>query len=345
MLIWWMCVALAGGSVLAMACLAAFRAHHNRHESLRIARREALKKLAWKWIESPDQAGNGLHSFRAQDRELLLQLFGELLQKVKGQYADRFVSVMRIMGIVDECLHSLQHRRWSIRAEACTVLGVFPEPAARMALYRMLDDPVMEVRVEAARSLVRGGTVRSVTELVHYLVTHDEMPSLAVVDLFRNLGAASVPELLELLQADPHPSVAVLVIDALGHSRDLRAVPLLLNFYAHPVSAVRLANVQALGLLQDPRASLAVQLAMLDGDWEVRAGAAQAAGQIGLGEAVPVLEFLLEDPEWWVRYQAAEAMHRTGQRGVEALQKVSTRAHPLAAEVAWGLLREKGLAA
>jgi HEAT repeat protein len=345
MLIWWMCVALAVGSVLAMAGLAVFRAHRNRSHSLRTARREELKQLAWRWMEAPDQALHGLDSFRAQDRQLLLQLFGELLQKVKGQYADRFVRVMRIMGIVEECLRSLQHRRWSIRAEACTVLGVFPDPAARMALYRMLDDPVMEVRVEAARSLVRGGTVRSVTEIVHYLVTADAMPSLAVVDLFRNLGPASVPELMELLQGDPDPSVAVLVIDALGHSRDLRAVPLLLNFYAHPVSAVRLASVQALGMLQDPRASLAVQLAMLDGDWEVRAGAALAAGQIGLGEAVPVLEHLLEDREWWVRYQAAEAMHRTGERGVEALQKVSTRAHPHAAEVAWGLLREKGLAA
>jgi HEAT repeat protein len=70
-----------------------------------------------------------------------------------------------------------------------------------------------------------------------------------------------------------------------------------------------------------------------------------AAGQIGLNEAVPILEHLLEDSEWWVRYQAAEALHRIGRRGVQALQLASIRAQPQAAEVAWGLLREKGLAA
>jgi HEAT repeat protein len=345
MLIWWMCLGLAVTSVIAMAALAVHRAQRNRRELVVAARRDELKQLAWKWIENPHQAAEGSHAFRPQDRDLLLHLFSELLQKVKGQYAERFVRVMRTMGIVDECLVRLRDRRWTSRAEACSILAVFPDPAARMALYRMLDDPVMEVRVEAARSLVRTGTVRSVTELVHYLVGPEGMPTLAVVDLFRNLGPGSVPELIELLDQNPGSAVKVLAIDALGHSRDLRAVVVLQNFYADPVQTVRLATAQALGMLQDPRASLVVQLGMLDGDWEVRATAAMAAGQIGLSEAVPMIENLLEDSEWWVRYQAAEALHRIGRRGVQALQLAATRAHPLAAEVAWGLLREKGLAA
>jgi HEAT repeat protein len=345
MLIWWLCLGLAVTSIIAMAGLAWHRARRNRRDIRIAARREELKQLAWTWIEAPDQVAEGQVAIRSEDRDLLLQLFSELLQKVKGQYADRFVRVMRIMGIVDECLLRLTHRRWISRAEACNILGVFPEPAARMALYRMLDDPVMEVRVEAARSLVRIGSVRSVTELVHYLVGTEGMPSLAVADLFRNLGAGSVPEMMEMLERNPTPAVKVLAIDALGHSRDLRSVSVLTAFYIDPVQTVRLATMQALGMLRDPRASLAVQLGMLDGDWEVRATAALAAGQIGLVDAVPLLEHLLEDREWWVRYQAAEALHRTGRRGVQALQLASTRAHPLAAEVAWGLLREKGMAA
>lgn len=345
MLIWWVCLGLAVISITAMAALTVHRAHRNRREILMAVRRDELKQLAWKWIEEPHRVAEGNLAFRPQDRDLLMRLFSELLQKVKGQYAERFVRVMRMMGIVDECLVRLCNRRWTSRAEACSILGVFPDPAVRMALYRMLDDPVMEVRVEAARSLVRGGTVRSVTELVHYLVEPEGMPTLAVVDLFRNLGAGSVPELIELLEQNPGSAVKVLTIDALGHSRDLGAVAVIQQFYLDPVQTVRLATAQALGMLQDPRASLAVQLEMLDGHWEVRATAAMAAGQIALSEAVPMLEYLLEDSEWWVRYQAAEALHRIGRRGVQALQLASTRAHPLAAEVAWGLLREKGLAA
>jgi hypothetical protein len=345
LLIWWLCVALAVTSVTGMVLLATYRAWRNRKDLMQVARREELKQLAWKLMEAPDRTPEWRQQMRSEDRELLLELFGELLQKVTGQYADRFVRVMRILGIVEECLACLRHRRWISRAEACKVLGVFPEPKAKMALYRMLEDPVMEVRVEAARSLVRLGAVRSVTELVHYLVPEEGVPTLAVVDLFRNLGGGSVPELMELLQEDPGVGIKILTIDALGHSRYLQAVPLIEGFYADPNQAVRLMTMQALGLLQDPRASLGVQLGMMDGDWEVRATAATAAGQIGLGEAVPVLELLLEDREWWVRYQAADALHRIGRRGVEALRIASTRAHPLAAEIAWGVLREKGMAA
>jgi HEAT repeat protein len=345
LLIWWLCFGLAVASVTAMAALAFYRQRRNGRELLAAARRDELKQLAWELIEAPERLPELKSSFRPEDRELLLNLFAELLQKVKGQYADRFVSVMRIMGIVEECLDRLRHRRWASRAEACSILGVFPDPNAKMALYRMLDDPVMEVRVEAARSLVRLGAVRSVTELIHYLVTEDGMPSLAVVDLFRNLGGGCVPELLELLDQEPCTAIRLLVIDALGHSKDLRAVPVLPGFYADPAQPVRLAVMQALGMLRDPRASMAVQLGMMDGDWEVRATAALAAGQIGLSEAVPVLELLLEDKEWWVRYQAAEGLHKIGCQGVGALRVASTRAHPLAAEIAWGLLREKGLAA
>jgi hypothetical protein len=54
---------------------------------------------------------------------------------------------------------------------------------------------------------------------------------------------------------------------------------------------------------------------------------------------------MLEDDHWWVRYRAAEALYRVGGQGIEALHEASTRAHPFAAEIAWGVLREKGLAA
>jgi HEAT repeat protein len=151
--------------------------------------------------------------------------------------------------------------------------------------------------------------------------------------------------LLELLRGDTTEAAKVLVIDALGHCNDLQAVPALLEFYAHPSKNVRLSSLQSLGLLRDPRAAPAVLLSMTDADWEVRTQAAITAGQIGMYEAVPMLERMLEDEHWWVRYRAAEALYRVGGQGIEALHSASTRAHPFAAEIAWGVLREKGLAA
>jgi HEAT repeat protein len=345
LIIWWSCLALAAVSVLAMAGLILQRSAWNRRDRRDAARRDQLKTIAWQLMEDPDRFLELQNDLRAEDRRLLLQLFADLLKKVTGKYAQRFVRVMRMMGIVEECTTRLKDRQWTIRAESCAILSVFGDPAVRMALYRALDDPIMEVRVEAARALVRLGAVRSVMELIHYLVTEDTLPSLAVVDLFRNLGSGAVTELLELLRGDTTEAAKVLVIDALGHCNDLQAVPALLEFYAHPSRNVRLGSLLSLGLLRDPRAAPAVLLAMTDSDWEVRTQAAITAGQIGMYEAVPMLEKMLEDDHWWVRYRAAEALYRVGGRGIEALHAAATRAHPFAAEIAWGVLREKGLAA
>jgi hypothetical protein len=345
LVIWWSCVALAALTVFAMAGLIVQRSVWNRRDRSQAARRDHLKTLAWQLMEQPDRFLEFQQDLRPEDRRLLLHLFSDLLKKVTGKYADRFVRVMRMMGIVEECLSRIKDRHWVIRAESCSILGVFGDPTVKMALYRALDDPMMEVRVEAARSLVRLGAVRSVMELIHYLVTETALPSLAVVDLFRNLGPESVTELLELLRGNTTVAAKVVVIDALGHCADLQAVPALLEFYAHPSKNVRLATLLALGLLRDPRAAPAVLLAMTDSDWEVRTEAVITAGQIGINEAIPLLEKLLEDDHWWVRYRAAEALHRVGGRGIEALHSASTRAHPFAAEIAWGVLREKGLAA
>ncbi len=345
MLIWWSCLTLAAFSILAMAALVLQRSNWNRRDRRDAARREQLKTLAWQLMEHPEHFHEHERDLRADDRLLLLQLFSDLLKKVTGKYAERFVRVMRMMGIVEECLSRLGDRRWVVRAESCSILGVFPDPAVKMALYRALDDSVAEVRVEAARSLVRMGAVRSVMELIHYLVTEDILPSLAVVDLFRNLGSGSLTELLDLLKGDASPAAKVVVIDALGHCQDLQAVPALLEFYAHPLKTIRLAALQSLGLLRDPRAAPAVLLAMTDSDWEVRTQAAITAGQIGVNESAPLLEKLLEDEHWWVRYRAAEALYRVGGHGIQALHAAARRAHPVAAEIAWGVLREKGLAA
>jgi HEAT repeat protein len=345
LIIWWGCCALAAVSLVAMGGLIVHRGRRNRVETRDAGRREELKKLAWELMDRPDRLFEIKSRIQPNDRHLLIQLFSELLQKIRGQYAERFVSLMRILGLMEECLERLKHRSWWVRAEACTVLGAFDDSLVRLALYHALEDPVIEVRIEAARSLVRLGAVRSVAELVGSLVSDNAMPSLAVIDLFRNLSRSAVPEFLELLRLSPRTGVQLVAIDALGHSGDLETVPALLHYYDHPSQLIRLATMQAFSLLRDPRALAAVLLAMTDFDWEVRAQAATAAGQIGSGEALPLLERLLEDEHWWVRYHAAEAMHSIGEAGIAVLTEVAARPSPVAAEMAWGILREKGLAA
>jgi len=120
---------------------------------------------------------------------------------------------------------------------------------------------------------------------------------------------------------------------------------MLLQFYHHPVKTIRVGVMQALSLLRDPTALPAVLLAMSDPDWEVRAQAASCAGHIGASAAIEMLEHLLDDDFWWVRYYAAEALFKLGDDGIAALHTIARWGEWRAAEMAGGILMEKGLAA
>lgn len=341
-LCWWVTVGLAGISLAAMAGLILRRARQNKRAQADAVRRKELKALAWDLMDNPTRLNESKEQLRPDDRRLLLKLFQEMLEQIRGNYAERFVILMRRLGLMEECIERLRNKAWWIRADACNTLGFFSEVDSKMALYTALEDPVPEVRVEAARSLVRAGAVTSVTELTQYLVIEDTSPSMPVVALFRSLGREAVPELIALLEGDGRQSAKALAIDALGHMGDLQAVPSLLQFYHHPVKAIRVAVMQALSLLRDPSALPAVLLAMSDPDWEVRAQAASCAGHIGANAAIEMLEHLLDDEFWWVRYYAAGALFALGPDGIAALKTIARWGEWRAAEIAAGILLEKG---
>ncbi|MFA6546892.1 MAG: HEAT repeat domain-containing protein, partial [Limisphaerales bacterium] len=159
----------------------------------------------------------------------------------------------------------------------------------------------------------------------------------------------------------------------LGHIGDPRAVPGLLQLFHTPVRnpavashhghkgrrgpefvardtspnapvALRLAVMQSLSVLVDPRALDAILAALDDPVWEVRAQAAHCASQLGSDAAIPHLENLLSDEHWWVRFHAAEALFKLGESGFQALIKAAHSTSARAADIAGGLLREKGVA-
>jgi len=372
MLIQWVSLVLAGAALVILLGLVALQAIRNRRTRYESTRRESLLKLALEYIEEPQF----LPAFKAQlkpdDQRLLVQLFAELLPKVRGDFAEKAVHLMREMGLRDRCLAQLQSRKWWKRADAAAVLGWFAEPQVIAGLEHALDDPEVEVRLEAARALTRLKAVKSVAGLVARLAVVDATHSLGVKEIFRSLGAGAVTELMGVLESDVPEQVKTLAADALGHIGDPRAVPALLRLFQQPGSpdgdsvrlhkarrgrpftersqpanasvALRLAAVQALSVLVDPRALDAVLAALEDPVWEVRAQAAHCASQLGSPAVIPRLESLLQDEHWWVRFHAAEALFRLGELGRQSLRRAARGVSTRAAEIAAGLLREKGMA-
>lgn len=370
-LIHWVSLVLAGAALVILLGLVVQQAIRNRRLRREAVRRESLMALALEYVEEPQF----LPAFKAQlqpaDQRLLVQLFADLLPKVRGDYADKVVHLMREMGLRDRCLAQLHSRKWWKRADAAAVLGWFKEPQVEVALEHALDDPQVEVRLEAARALTRLKAVKSVAGLVARLAVVDATHSLGVKEIFRSLGPGAVTELMGVLDSDVPEHVKLLAADALGHIGDPRAVPSLLKLFQKPGGAgdrihehkarrgrafadrsqpanasvaLRLAVVQALSVLVDPRALDAILAALEDPIWEVRAQAAHCASQLGSPAVIPRLEGLLHDEHWWVRFHAAEALFKLGEAGLQALHKAARSTSARAADIAGGLLREKGVA-
>ena len=335
---WWFSVGLAVFSLLAMTSLIIVRARRLSRGRTDDIRRQQLQTMVFELMDEPDLLKELKIHLRPRDRQLLLQLFDDLLQQIHGKHADRFAELMNVLELKEECLRRVNDRFWWARAEACAVLGAFDDPIVKFALYQAVIDPVVDVRVEAARSLVRLGAVKSVARLVKNLTPEEGLPSLPVMVLFRSLGRSVVPELIALLEDEAKPAAKILAIDALGHAGDAS----LLNLYNDSMQTVRVAVMQSLALLGDPRALPAVLLAMTDTDWEVRVQAAICAGQISCHEMIPLLEKLLEDDQWWVRYRAAEALYKIGGEGVAVLRSAMAAGDEDARAMAEGLLLEKG---
>ena len=384
----WVSLGLAAITLAAMVVVIIARTIVALRERTSSGRRAKLMELGLEYLEEPEFLPALKAQLKPADRDLLLKIFAELLPKVRGEYAGRVVTLMRELGLRDQCLRQIQHGAFWKRAEAGALLGAFDEPPVVKALEQLLDDPHIDVRVEAARSLARLGAVRSVGWLLDKLAVGTETNSLAVTEMFRTLGRDAVPELIAVLEGSGREVVKLLAVDALSHIGDLRAVPALLKLCVartvpassaaaprtvaeddpttlvmeanramrrstglprrrrsrDPSTALRVAVVQALSVLDDPRALPAVLSALDDPAWEVRAQAAACAGKLGSGEAVPRLERLLRDEQWWVRFHAAESLFRLGDGGLAALNMAAAGPVARASEIAAGLLREKGLA-
>jgi HEAT repeat protein len=326
--------------------------------------------VAMEYLEEPEFIPAFKKQLRPRDERLLAKVFVDLLQKVRGEYADNVVHLMKELGIQQQSLKDLRSPKWWRRAESAVVLGYFKDPTVVNVLEDALDDPEVNVRIEAARSLAKLGSVSSVAGLVARLSMVDPSHSLAVQQIFRSLGKQAVPELVAVLDTNVPESVKVVAADALGYIGEIRAVrPLLAVLDAdvglgategtrfisrnrgfadtpQPIRrsiALQLAIMQALSQLYDPLSIEALIRATEDPVGGIRARAAECLGRMGAAKAIPRLIDLLNDNRWWVRYYAADSLFKMGPPGFAALKKSAIGITGRAALIANDVLREHGV--
>lgn len=210
------------------------------------------------------------------------------------------------------------------RIRAASELGDTGDRTVIPVLIKTLRDDDWRVREAAAGALARLKAAAAVPALLEALRQmrggpfSNNAPNKLITQAIRDIGAASVPVLIDAIN-DDDPRMRLAIVDMLGEIGDTDAIPVLTNALHDPDVRVRWRAAEALGSMGS-EAALPHLLAMLkEGSEDARLSATWALGQIGSQAAVDGLIALLHHREWRLRWAAVEALWAIGADAVPAL--------------------------
>jgi HEAT repeat protein len=266
----------------------------------------------------------------------------EQIRYVRGKVQERISAAFEELGFVEEELGKLTHKRWTRRVEGAEKLGRMMSRRPLPDLTRLMQDPVPEVRIRAAKALGAIGGLEAVESLLGALRDTNRWSALRISDILASLGEPAVGPLIREFPRLP-PLARVPAIDILGRLRSPTAVPLLVALLRDADENARARAAHSLGVIGDPRAASDLVAALGDPAWPVRAMAAKALGVLPGSEGIAALQGALADREWWVRSNAGEALRLKGEPGFRALVAMLDAGDVYAAQKAASMLQEAGV--
>src|SRR5688572_16600270 len=239
-----------------------------------------------------------------------------------------------------DTVEDLKAKGWFRRARGCEELGDLKIIEMVDEIAKCLTDPVVEVRLAAARSLGAIGSLALIKTILGVLATPSRWGALDTYEILRSFGPASSKPLLQALDPTSAPKVRRMAAELLGLMHSVEAVPALRTALKDSDLELRTRVARALGRIGDPSAEPDLIEGMKDPWWSVRAACAQALGELGSIEAIPDIERGLSDRSWWVRRNSAEALARLGSPGELSLKRNLTNGDRFARRMSMHVLRE-----
>lgn len=225
------------------------------------------------------------------------------------------------------------------RELAARRLGLVPSPAARRALWRLLESGSEPERLAAARALARHRDSPALAWVLAHAGAFVHRSPRARAGLLALFGRGALAQLLEALERGTGDSAMDrAVIECIGTlgAREARAAHVdprhpsahdarfvIERRLADPELETRVAAARALGRLEAEDCGNALVASLADPEWQVRALAAWSLGRMRASIGLIALPGRLTDPAWWVRRHAAWALARLGEDGREELRKIA----------------------
>ena len=206
-------------------------------------------------------------------------------------------------------------------------------PEGEEPMPQVLDIPMIRKEAVVAPELLPEKT--ALEKYLEALRSSDENIRAAAVAALQVMGGKAVGYLIEAL-GDPHYSVRIAAVEALGEIGDPGAVEALIRTLSDEREDVRIATASALGHIGDRRAILPLIHLFRDRYHGVRIAVADAVAEFGRA-ALGDLEEALNDPLPAVRVTAARAIGLIG--AIESVPLLITRLGDTAPEVRWSVAR------
>jgi HEAT repeat protein len=297
-----------------------------------------LKYINWEEGNLKDYLSGALKPF---DRRVVEEILVTNALIVRGGAKEKLTKAFEDFGFIDLYLKGLRSTRWWKRAESAENLGIAGSRRAILPLADKIKDPVLEVRVRAAKALGQMKGTAAVKPLIGALSEPSRWSAIRIADILSNMGKQVVDELMECFEECPvHARIAA--VDILGRIKSLDTLPFLIKKLSDENKDIRARAAHALGMIGDPSSCQSLIGALQDGEWPVRAMAAKALGRIKAPEGIEPLCQVLGDPEWWVRANAAEALKNMGERGIQKLFDMLDSPDKYAGQQAVLMLQESG---
>jgi HEAT repeat protein len=226
------------------------------------------------------------------------------------------------LGLIERWREQYRSMRLSKRREAIGWMGRLVHDEAIPVLLRALSDPDDEIKLEAARSLIRSSGEREIAEVFRTAVRESLLIRAVLTEALRAHAAMLCRNVLPGELASPtakHVRTALEIVRAWGKMLPLPApVPLL----RHEDSGVRVAALAILPQYGEAAAFGPEIVRLLgDADERVRAAAAQTAGRLHLGSAAEALHTCLLADGADAVVAAAYALAQIGETGWRMLEK------------------------
>jgi len=230
------------------------------------------------------------------------------------------------------------------RLRAAVTLAELADQSSAGVLMEHLDDKNPVIRVQCARGLGRMGWTPAIDAIVERF--RDETPWVRsrFADTLIKFGRTATWPLVAYVKVNHRfesegPTAAIRTMATIGDDQAVTPLIQILTEATDP--EIRLAAIEALGILAGPLAIRPLRTETKDPDWRVRAKAASALGEIGDLAAGPTLASCLTDENWWVRRNSAAALTNIPD-GVELLYEALDSPDPFARDAAAEALADAG---